>query len=83
MGGGPGRAADEQAHEDGIDLSGVNPRLVKQLRASHRIDPDLVTIVPATDTLLDSTRQASDQARTWLADQPHNEHEPVPGDNAA
>jgi SulP family sulfate permease len=59
-------------------LSGVDSRLVKRLRRSHRIDPDLVTIVPATATLLDSTRHAFDQARTWLADQPPNEHQPAP-----
>jgi hypothetical protein len=56
----------------------VHPRLVDQLRTSHRIDPDLVTIMPATDTPLDSTRRAYDQARTWVADQSLNEHEPAP-----
>jgi hypothetical protein len=53
---------------------------VKQLRTSHRIDPDLVTIVPATATLLDSTRRAYGQAKTWLADQPLDEHEPASRD---
>jgi SulP family sulfate permease len=59
-------------------LSGVDPLLVKQLRTSRRIDPDLVAIVPATETLLDSTRGAYDQAKAWLLEHQANEHASAP-----
>jgi SulP family sulfate permease len=72
LGGYANRLASAGGH---LYLSGVGPHLVRQLRASHRVDPDLVTIVPATDTLLDSTRDAYDQATGWLAHQPRKDHE--------
>ena len=65
LGGYAERLAAAEGH---LYLSGINPRLVKQLRTTQRIDPDRVTIVPATDTLLDSTRLAFEQAEGWLAD---------------
>jgi sulfate permease, SulP family len=78
-----GAYANRLASVDGhLYLSGVDPQFVRQLRTSHRIDPEVVTIVPATDTLLDSTRQAYDQATTWLAEQPLHEHEPASSDDA-
>jgi SulP family sulfate permease len=50
-------------------LSGVNPDLVEQLRHTHRVDlRDTVTIVPAHETILASTRKAYDDAEAWLAD---------------
>ena len=49
-------------------LSGVDPDLLEQLRKSHRVDlRDAVTVVPASTTILKSTRQAYDDAEAWLA----------------
>ena len=49
-------------------LSGVEPDLLDQLRRSHRLDlRDAVTVVPAADTILESTQQAYDDAEAWLA----------------
>ncbi len=48
-------------------LSGVEPDLLDQLRRSHRVDlRDAVTIVPASETILQSTQQAYDDAEAWL-----------------
>ena len=49
-------------------LSGVDPKLAEALRDTPRIDAALVTVVPASGMLLDSTRRAHDQANDWLAD---------------
>ena len=49
-------------------LSGVEPDLLDQLRRSHRVDlRDAVTVVPASETILESTQQAYDDAEAWLA----------------
>jgi SulP family sulfate permease len=49
-------------------LSGVDPDLVEQLRATHRVDlRDAVTVVPASKTIFESTQHAYDDARAWLA----------------
>ena len=60
----------ERLHSAGghLFLSGVEPDLLDQLRRSHRIDlQDAVTVVPASDTILESTQQAYDDAEAWLA----------------
>ncbi len=49
-------------------LSGVEPDLLDQLQKSHRVDlQDAVTVVPASDAILESTQQAYDDAEAWLA----------------
>ncbi len=49
-------------------LSGVEPDLLDQLRRSHRLDlRDAVSVVPASETILESTQQAYDDAEAWLA----------------
>ena len=49
-------------------LSGVTVELAEQLRDTHRVDlEDAVTVIPATDTILESTQQATDDAESWLA----------------
>ena len=50
-------------------LSGVQPGLHKQLQDTHRVDlQDAVTVIPASDTILESTQQALDDAEAWLAE---------------
>jgi SulP family sulfate permease len=49
-------------------LSGVHPDLNEQLRSTHRVDlHDDVTVIPASDTILESTQKALDDAQTRLA----------------
>ena len=49
-------------------LSGVGPDLLEQLRHTHRVDlRDAVTVIPASETILESTQQAYDDAEEWLA----------------
>jgi SulP family sulfate permease len=49
-------------------LSGVQPDLSQQLRSTHRIDlHDAVTVIPASDTILQSTQKAFDDAQARLA----------------
>ena len=49
-------------------LSGVQPDLLEQLQKSHRVDlRDAVTVVPVSETVLQSTQKAFDDADTWLA----------------
>jgi SulP family sulfate permease len=49
-------------------LSGVQPDLLEQLQKSHRVDlRDAVTVVPASETMLESTQKAFDEAYAWLA----------------
>jgi SulP family sulfate permease len=49
-------------------LSGVAPKLIEQLQSTHRVDlRDAVTVVPASETILDSTQKAIDDAKAWLA----------------
>ncbi|HEY6397574.1 MAG TPA: SulP family inorganic anion transporter [Solirubrobacteraceae bacterium] len=49
-------------------LSGVQPDLLEQLQKSHRLDlRDAVTVVPASETVLQSTQKAVDDADAWLA----------------
>jgi len=49
-------------------LSGVGPDLLEQLQHTHRVDlRDAVTVVPASETILDSTQKAYDDAEAWLA----------------
>jgi hypothetical protein len=49
-------------------LSGVQCDLHKQLQSTHRVDlRDAVTVVPASDTLLESTQCAFDDAEALLA----------------
>jgi sulfate permease, SulP family len=56
-------------------LSGVQPDLHQQLRDTDRVDlQDAVTVIPASDTILQSTQQALDDAEAWLgvhASRPH------------
>jgi len=48
-------------------LSGVAPDLQEQLRKTHRVDlVDAVTVVPASDTILQSTHDAVDSGEAWL-----------------
>ena len=49
-------------------LSGVTFELAEQLRATHRVDlEDAVTVIPATETILESTQTAVEAAEVWLA----------------
>ena len=49
-------------------LSGVDPGLLEQLRRSQRVDlQDAVTVVEASETILESTERAYDKAEAWLA----------------
>ena len=49
-------------------LSGVTVELAEQLRDTHRVDlEDAVTVIPATETILESTQKALDDAESWLA----------------
>ena len=49
-------------------LSGVEADLLDQLRQSHRIDlQDAVTVVVASETILESTQRANEDAEAWLA----------------
>jgi SulP family sulfate permease len=49
-------------------LSGVAPELIEQLQSTHRVDlRDAVTVVPASEAILDSTQKAIDDAEAWLA----------------
>lgn len=49
-------------------LCGVDPALAEQLIRTRRVDvEDAVTVVVASATVGDSTREAYAQARTWLA----------------
>jgi sulfate permease, SulP family len=49
-------------------LSGVHPDLNEQLRSTHRVDlHNDVTVIPASDTILESTQKALDDAQTRLA----------------
>ena len=60
----------ERLHSDGghLFLSGVGPDLLEQLRHTHRVDlRDAVTVIPASETILESTRKAYDDAEEWLA----------------
>ena len=53
-------------------LSGVTVELTEQLRDTHRVDlEDAVTVIPATETILESTQQAIDDAESWLAAHAH------------
>ena len=48
-------------------LSGVTVELAEQLRDTHRVDlEDAVTVIPATETILESTR-TSDRRRRVMA----------------
>jgi SulP family sulfate permease len=48
-------------------LSGVQPVLEEQLQSTHRVDlQDAVTVVPASDTILESTHNALDAAEALL-----------------
>ena len=60
----------EQLHSDGghLFLSRVGPDLLEQLRHTHRVDlRDAVTVIPASETILESTQKAYDDAEEWLA----------------
>ena len=60
----------ERLRSDGghLFLSGVGPDLLEQLQQTHRVDlRDAVTVVPASETLLESTHKAYDDAEEWLA----------------
>lgn len=60
----------EQLRSDGghLFLSGVGPDLLEQLRHTHRVDlRDAVTVIPASETILESTQKAYDDAEEWLA----------------
>jgi SulP family sulfate permease len=49
-------------------LSGVDPELIRQLRRTKRVDlQDAVTVVPASETIFESSQTAYDQAEAWLA----------------
>lgn len=49
-------------------LSAVTPELAEQLRDTHRVDlEDAVTVIPATETILESTQTAIEDAEAWLA----------------
>ena len=49
-------------------LSGVGPELLEQLRYTRRVDlSDAVTVIPASQTILESTQKAYDAAEQWLA----------------
>jgi sulfate permease, SulP family len=55
-------------------LSGVNTQLLEQLRRTRRVNLDsTVTVIPASETILQSTLTAHEEAENWLAkraDQP-------------
>ncbi len=55
-------------------LSGVHAHLLEQLRKTHRVNLDsTVTAIPASETILQSTLMAHEEAENWLAkrtDQP-------------
>jgi MFS superfamily sulfate permease-like transporter len=56
----------ERLHTAGgrLFLSGVEPDLLKQLQKGHRVDlQDTVTVVPASDTILESTQTDLDGRR--------------------
>lgn len=60
----------EQLHSEGghLFLSGVGPDLLEQLRHTHRVDlRDAVTVIPASEMILESTQKAYDDAEEWLA----------------
>ena len=49
-------------------LSGVDRTLLKQLEKTHRLDlRGAVTVVPASETVVESTHKARDAAAAWLA----------------
>jgi SulP family sulfate permease len=49
-------------------LSGVSAELIEQLQSTHRVDlRDAVTVVPASEALLESTQKALEDAEAWLA----------------
>ena len=49
-------------------LSGVGPELLEQLQHTRRVDlSDAVTVIPASQTILESTQKAYDAAEQWLA----------------
>jgi SulP family sulfate permease len=49
-------------------LSGVQPDLHQQLLSTDRVDlQDAVTVIPASDNIMESTQKALDDAETWLA----------------
>ena len=49
-------------------LSGVAHDLLEQLKQTHRVDlTDAVTVVPASETILQSTQTAYDDAEEWLS----------------
>ncbi len=49
-------------------LSGLSPELIEQLQGSHRVDlRDAVTVVPASEAVLQSTNRAFEEAEAWLA----------------
>jgi sulfate permease, SulP family len=49
-------------------LSAVGPDLRARLRHTHRVDlRDAVTVIPASETILESTQKAYDDAEEWLA----------------
>jgi len=51
-----------------VFLSGVGPDLLEQLQHTHRVDlQDAVTVIPASETILESTQKAYDDAEEWLA----------------
>jgi MFS superfamily sulfate permease-like transporter len=53
---------------EGLFLSGVGPDLLEQLRHTHRVDlRDAVTVIPASETILQSTQEAYDDAEESLA----------------
>ena len=60
----------ELVRSDGghLFLSGVGPELLEQLRYTRRVDlSDAVTVIPASQTILESTQKAYDDAEQWLA----------------
>lgn len=60
----------ELLHDDGghLFLSGVGPDLLEQLQHTQRTGlQDAVTVIPATNTILESTQNAYDHAKAWLA----------------
>ena len=66
---GPGRFLLGLVQSDGghLFLGGVGPELLEQLRPTHRVDlQDAVTVIPASETILESTQKAYDDAEEWL-----------------
>jgi len=48
-------------------LSGVDQALLEQLERTHRVDlREAVTVVPASETIFESTQKALDAAEAWL-----------------